>query len=130
MSKFIVALLALIAFRLPAHARHHRHKTFQIDTNTHDPRPHAWCGWWLRHELGVADRNYNLAANWRHFGSNAGGPAVGAVVVWWHHVGLITARTGSGWVIKSGNDDHAVRERERSVRGAIAFRWPSRMAGL
>ena len=97
-----------------------------------DPRPHAWCGWWLRHQLGVADKAYNLARNWAHFGSPSGGPAIGAIVVWGHHVGIITARAtnGQGWVIKSGNDGHAVRERERSVRGAIAFRWPSRMAGL
>jgi hypothetical protein len=99
-------------------------------TFANDPRPHAWCGYFMRHLLGVSDRAYNLARNWAHFGSNAGGPAVGAIVVWNHHVGIITARNGQGWVIKSGNDGHAVRERERSIRGAIAFRWPGRMAGL
>lgn len=93
-----------------------------------DPRPAKWCGWWLRHELGVADRLYNLARAWAHFGSNARGPAVGVLVVWPHHVGIITGRNGQGWVVKSGNDGHRVRERVRSVRGAIAFRWPNRMA--
>jgi hypothetical protein len=139
MIRFTIALIALIAFSLPAHARkhHHRHHHYHhrhIDRvpviasqHGNDPRPHAWCGWWLRQQLGVADTAYNLARNWSHFGSPAGGPAIGAIVVFWHHVGLITARTGSGWVIKSGNDGHAVRERERSLRGAIAFRWPSRM---
>jgi len=101
---------------------------FSNSVQASDPRPHAWCGWWLRHQLGVESKAYNLAAEWRHFGTNAGGPSVGAIVVWWHHVGLITARNGSGWVIKSGNDGHAVRERERSLRGAIAFRWPSNVA--
>jgi len=95
-----------------------------------DPRPHAWCGWQMRQWLGVADRAYNLARNWAHYGSNAGSPAVGEIVVWPHHVGLITGQTDSGFVIKSGNDGHQVRERERSLRGAIAFRWPSRVAGL
>jgi hypothetical protein len=95
-----------------------------------DPRPHAWCGWQMRQWLGVADRAYNLAANWRHYGSNAGGPAVGVIVVWWHHVGIITGHNSGGWIIKSGNDNHAVRERERSLRGVIAYRQSGRMAGL
>jgi len=98
--------------------------------HANDRKPHAWCGWWMRHHLGVADTRGNLARWWSHFGSPSGGPAVGAIVVWPHHVGLITGRTAQGWVVISGNDNHAVRERERSLRGAIAFRWPNRMAGL
>ena len=93
-----------------------------------DPRPRAWCGWWLRHELGVSDRAGNLARWWARYGSNARGPAVGAIVVWRHHVGIITVRTETGWIVRSGNDGHAVRERERSLRGAIAFRLPSQVA--
>ena len=86
-------------------------------------RPAAWCGWWLGNHLGLNDRSLWLARNWAHVGSSAGGPSVGAVVVWPHHVGIITGRTASGqWVIKSGNDGHAVRERPRSIAGAIAFR--------
>ena len=87
-----------------------------------DPRPRSWCGWWLRHYLGVSDRALNLARNWARYGSPAGGPTVGAIVVWRSHVVIITGSTGSGWIVKSGNDDHAVRERERSLRGVIAFR--------
>lgn len=86
-------------------------------------RPRAWCGWYMRQVKGVADPRYNLARNWAHWGVSAGGPGVGVVVVWPHHVGLITARGSHGfWVVKSGNDGHRVRERERSVSGAIAFR--------
>lgn len=86
-------------------------------------RPSAWCGWWLGNHLGLNDRSLWLARNWAHVGSGASGPSVGAVVVWPHHVGIITGRTASGqWVIKSGNDGHAVRERPRSIAGAIAFR--------
>jgi hypothetical protein len=45
---------------------------------------------------------------------------VGAVVVWSHHVGEITGRTASGeWVVRSGNDGGQVRERPRSVAGAV-----------
>lgn len=89
-----------------------------------DPRPRAWCGYWMRHHLGVADRAGNRARWWARYGSPAHGPAVGAIVVWRHHVGIITGRTAEGWWVKSGNDGHRVRERVRSVKRAIAFRWP------
>jgi hypothetical protein len=85
-------------------------------------RPGAWCGWWLENQLGLNDRKLWLARNWTSVGSNAGQPAVGVVVVWRHHVGIITGRSGSDWIIKSGNDGHTVRERVRSIAGAIAFR--------
>ena len=81
-------------------------------------RPARWCGWWMRTQKGGGSE-LNLAANWRHWG-RATGPRVGAVVVWSHHVGMITGRTASGeWIVKSGNDGGAVRERPRSVAGAI-----------
>lgn len=82
-------------------------------------RPRQWCGWWMRTQKGGGPE-YNLAANWRRWGSNAGGPQVGAVVVWSHHVGMITGRTAGGqWIVKSGNDSGRVRERARSVSGAV-----------
>jgi hypothetical protein len=98
--------------------------------NSVDVRPRAWCGWQMRQWLGVADRSGNLARWWARYGTNAHGPAVGAIVVWSHHVGIITGRTDSGWVVKSGNDGRAVRERERSLRGVIAYRWPNRYAAV
>jgi hypothetical protein len=62
---------------------------------------------------------YNVAWNWRHWGSPSG-PQVGAVVVWRHHVGEITGQTAGGqWIVRSGNDGGRVRERPRSVAGAI-----------
>jgi hypothetical protein len=89
-------------------------------------RPRAWCGWYMRQQLGVANPAGNLARWWAGFGRPAHGPQVGAIVVWRHHVGRITGRTADGkWVVKSGNDGHAIRERPRSVAGAIAFRWPA-----
>jgi hypothetical protein len=44
--------------------------------------------------------------------------------VWRHHVGIITGRSGNQWIVKSGNDGNTVRERPRSISGAIAFRQP------
>ncbi len=84
-------------------------------------RPRAWCGWWLGHHLGIPLRSLWLARNWASVGTPAQ-PAPGVVVVWRHHVGIITGHSAKGWIVKSGNDGHRVRERPRSVAGAIAFR--------
>lgn len=86
-------------------------------------RPRAWCGWYARSLVGSdPGPAYNLARNWAHWG-HASGPGVGVMVVWSHHVGMITGRSADGqWIVKSGNDGHGVRERPRSIAGAIAFR--------
>ncbi|MGB6448684.1 MAG: hypothetical protein WBF47_26700 [Xanthobacteraceae bacterium] len=87
------------------------------------PRPSAWCGWEMRQLVGGdPGPSYNLARNWAHWGRS--GPAgVGAVVVWPRHVGKIIGQENGEWVIKSGNDGHALRSRARSIVGAIAIRW-------
>jgi hypothetical protein len=86
-------------------------------------RPAAWCGWYMRSQVGAdPGPQYNLARSWAHYGSNAGGPSVGTIVVWSHHVGKIVGRENGQWIIESGNDGHAVRTRPRSLAGAIAFR--------
>jgi hypothetical protein len=94
------------------HPRHH-----------HAHRAHAWCGAYMSRYFGKLDRRLTLARAWVNEGSNAGGPGVGVVVVWRHHVGVITGQAPNGrWIIHSGNDGGAVRTRPRSVAGAIAFR--------
>lgn len=83
--------------------------------------------------MGVADRSYNLARRWASWGTPAHGPSAGVIAVWPHHVGIVTSVPGPGRIVlKSGNDGHAVRERERSTRGIIAYRWPPGrvMAGI
>jgi hypothetical protein len=110
---------------------HHRHgaqrqyaqrrygrRTYASAGRSAGGRPRAWCGWWMRTQLG-GGAEYNLATNWRHYGRPSG-PRVGAVVVWRHHVGIITGRASNGqWVVKSGNDGNRVRERPQSVAGAV-----------
>ena len=77
----------------------------------------------MRHLVsGDPGPEYNLARNWARWG-HAGPPGVGAVVVWSRHVGKIVGKEGGTWVIQSGNDDHAIRTRPRSIGGAIAIRW-------
>jgi hypothetical protein len=86
------------------------------------PRPRAWCGWFLGKLLGLHDRSLWLARNWAHVGA-AAGKHVGAIVVWRHHVGKITAVRADGAIkVLSGNDGRAVRDRWRSARGVIAYR--------
>jgi hypothetical protein len=89
-----------------------------------DARPRAWCGWYARHYLVSRDpgQAYNRAALWARWGRQAQA-AVGAIVVWAHHVGKIVGQDANGnWIIRSGNDGHRVRERPRSLARAIAFR--------
>jgi hypothetical protein len=86
-------------------------------------RPAAWCGWYMRSQVGSdPGPQYNLARSWAHYGSNAGGPSVGTIVVWSHHVGKIVGHENGQWIVESGNDGHGVRTRPRSLAGAIAFR--------
>jgi hypothetical protein len=87
----------------------------------------AWCGCWLAKHLGMNDRSLWLARNWARIGSPAAGPAPGVVAVFARgrggHVGIVTGVPGPGRIILlSGNDGRAVRERERSTRGVIAWR--------
>lgn len=87
-------------------------------------RPRAWCGWYARGLVGSdPGPSYNLARNWAHWG-HAASPGPGVMVVWPHHVGMITGQAANGqWIVKSGNDGGGVaRERPRSISGAIAFR--------
>ena len=116
MLRLATALALATMLIAPANAQIWRHGSVG------DGRPRAWCGWQLRQELRVADRSYNRAINWAHYGVSAGGPQDGVIVVWPHHVGRIVHRCEGGWVVHSGNDGGRVRERCRSLRGVIAFR--------
>lgn len=93
-------------------------------------KPAAWCGWQARQEVAVdPGPKFNRALAWKKYGTAAPGPEVGAIVVWKRgnkgrgHVGIITGKAeGDQWMVKSGNDNHELRERPRSVRDAVAFR--------
>ena len=74
------------------------------------------------------DRKLWLARNWLRIGRPAAGPAPGAVAVYARrgrsgHVGIIKRVINSTTIVLlSGNDGGAVRERERSTTGVIAYR--------
>jgi hypothetical protein len=116
------ALLCVLGSSAEARSGHH-HRLHFAGGRHYAGRPGAWCGWYMRSQVGAdPGPNYNLARSWAHYGSNAGGPSVGAIVVWRHHVGKIVGQENGQWIVQSGNDGHAVRTRPRSLAGAIAFR--------
>ncbi len=143
----VVLILALVystsAFAKHHYHRHHHHHRHGVVTVgnvaeglgvglahvLHDMnRPKdcygiPWCGCWLKHHLGVISSHLNLnrAIEWLDWGHKTS-PHIGAVVVWRHHVGVITGGSPGRWVVTSGNDGHAVRSRRRSVAGAVGFR--------
>ncbi len=122
----IVRLLLIavaLAIAAPAHARHH-HLHGHVHHRSHVARHVPWCGLYMMQVKGKHDPRLARAAQWAREGSPAGGPVVGAIVVWAHHVGEIRGgpdRFGR-YLVHSGNDGNAVRTRWRSLRGAIAFR--------
>jgi hypothetical protein len=133
MRRLFVAAIALACLNAPALASHRTNHHHSANYHAAKASVHgrhyarhggAWCGAYMRRVFGVADPRLNLARNWASVGSSAGGPQVGAVVVWPHHVGVIRGGpNGNGeWLVESGNDGHAVRTRYRSLHGAIAFR--------
>ncbi|MGC1559995.1 MAG: hypothetical protein WA820_09125 [Bradyrhizobium sp.] len=124
MRNIIAAMALLCVCASSAQARAHRyHHHHYAHGYSHAGRPAAWCGWFMRTQVGGdPGPQYNLARNWAHYGANAGGPAVGAIVVWPHHVGRIVGQENGRWIVQSGNDGHGVRTRPRSLSGAIAFR--------
>lgn len=124
MRKIVTAITLLCAFASNAEARsHHYHHRHYAHGSSHAGRPAAWCGWYMRTQVGSdPGPSYNLARSWAHYGVSAGGPSVGAIVVWPHHVGKIVGQEKGQWIVQSGNDGHAVRTRPRSLAGAIAFR--------
>src|SRR5436305_6439378 len=111
----LVVSTFLVVFSIQAEAHpQHRH---------HGHRAHGWCASSVSKYLGKPDRRLALARSWASEGMNAGGPGIGVVVVWAHHVGIITGQTPDGqWIVHSGNDGGAVRTRARSLARAIAFR--------
>ena len=83
----------------------------------------AWCDAFMRlvmHAAGYPDLpSGNLAAAWARYGRPSA-PQPGAVVVWPHHVGLITAVRSDGLAtVISGNDGRRVRERVRSIARTV-----------
>lgn len=102
----------------------HRYHSRSVALAYNDGRPRAWCGWYMRHEVGSdPGPEYNLARNWEHWGHATSGPAPGVIGVMAHHVFKVVEVIGHGIVMAiSGNDSHTVRTRPRSISGVLAWR--------
>jgi hypothetical protein len=110
------------------YVRRHREEHFAHEEHeTSFDRPSdcygiAWCGCFLRHYFGLADRALNSAFEWTHVGHQTTAHN-GAIVVWRHHVGILRSDPIDGRaLVLSGNDGHKVRLRAVSLHGAIAYR--------
>ena len=84
----------------------------------------VWCGKFLRmvvpSDPGPA---FNVARNWKHYGSSAPGPVAGAIGVMPHHVGIVLGRCEGGGVwLRSGNHNKTVGDGCYSAAHFIAFR--------
>ena len=148
MTKFILALIALIAFSFPAQARHLRHyqnhhHSYRHHYHRHGDHmpviawqhnrssgviggrpsgcPHAYCGCEAsRFVFGVIKADLNLAANWiRKFSRTS--PAPGMAAARNHHVFVLISHVGgSNWLVHDGNSGHGLtREHVRSISGYI-----------
>jgi hypothetical protein len=125
MRTLLAATAVFCVFASNAQARsyyHHHHGDYGRHAH-YAGRPGAWCGWYMRSQVGSdPGSSFNLARSWARYGSDAGGPSVGAIVVWRHHVGKIVGQENGQWIVQSGNDGGAVKARPRSLASAIAFR--------
>lgn len=110
MKPILIGLVTALAIAPPVNARHH-----------YVP----WCGLYMMQVKHQHDLHLARAIEWARVGVPAGGPRIGAVVVWRHHVGEIKDGPDARglYLVHSGNDGNAVRTRWRSIRGAVAFRF-------
>jgi hypothetical protein len=68
-------------------------------------RPHAWCGWWARQQIGQdPGPKFNFVASWRQWGSQTG-PTPGAIAIWRgaRHVGKVVSVDSGQVCTTSGN---------------------------
>jgi|SRR5581483_69154 len=105
--------------------RHFTRRESPIRTILSDARPSdcygiPWCGCYLRHLLGIADKSFNSASRWFAWGHNSQ-PCAGCVAVSRHHVALIVGGSPGNWIVKQGNP---LRYGHDALRWAVAFRSP------
>jgi hypothetical protein len=68
-------------------------------------RPHAWCGWWARQQVGQdPGPEFNLVSSWRKWGTQTA-PVPGAIAIWRgaRHVGKVVSIEGGEVCTTSGN---------------------------
>lgn len=100
-----------------------------------DPRPSAWCAWWLRRKLGIPKSafppyQYNLARAFAKLGSPAPKGCVNCIGIFSRgrggHVGIVEGWDANGNpVLLSGNFNGGVGVAPHPASRLIALRWLS-----
>ena len=86
----------------------------------------AWCGAFMgmvaRRSGHAPPPGYLQARSWAHAGRAIAGPAIGAVAVMRHHVGIVVGFSARGPILISGNHGHRVGVGVYSASGIIGYR--------
>lgn len=84
--------------------------------------------------VGIPSPRNAMARSWMNWGEMLGGPAVGAIVVFWRggrsgtqgHVGIVVGRNKAGELIVFGaNQDDQFKYSAFKVDRVLGYRWPS-----
>ncbi len=82
-----------------------------------------WCGCWLRHQLGLADKRLNAVRSWYSVGQPSSKQVGAIAIIRPSHVGLVVGIAENGDpIIKSGNHNHRVATATYSARRVVAYR--------
>lgn len=127
MKKRILRTISVVAFISLFHVQYSSAGSFLVDEARRflGGNPTGWSHDWCAHFLNtLTGHRGDAAISYASWGRPS--PVVpGAVIVYAHHVAVVTQVLGSGRVVAiSGNDGHRVRERPRSLRGVVAVRAP------
>ena len=130
--RLVIGVVAFMVATSPALARHHQ--KFSNEYSQNDPRPHAWCAWWLRRFLHIPKNlfpngEYNLARAFAKIGTPAPSNCTECIAVFSRggggHVGLVKSWDANGNpVILSGNFNGSVGVAPHSKKRLLALRWP------
>jgi uncharacterized protein (TIGR02594 family) len=112
----------------------HQRAAQSIDDRA-DPRPAAWCAWWLRRHLHIARSafppyQYNMARAFAKIGTPAPKGCTGCVAVFSRgrggHVGIVEGwDPGGNPIILSGNFNGRVGTAPHPASRLLALRWVS-----
>lgn len=85
------------------HVRAARTRHGNVAVRGGDPRPGAWCAWYVRQQKGISVAYGNLAHGLMRWGRPSG-PEVGAIAIWRRrHAGIVVGSCPGGVLVRSGN---------------------------
>lgn len=89
----------------------------------------AWCAAFVGFSLesvGIVSSRFESAKSYLAWGIGLKEPVRGCIVVFPHHVGILTGISPAGFpLVLGGNQDNEVNVREIRRQPVIAYRWPT-----